>query len=543
MINQRIKDYQIISKIGEGGMATVYLAEHLLLGSQVAIKVLNQEFVRNTNIRNRFLAEARNMAKMKHPNIVRVTDLIDAGDVVAIAMEYIEGETLKDYLNHQGNLNDFEIAELLVQMLDALDYVHQNRLVHRDVKPSNFILSKDGVLKLLDFGIAKNLDAASLDYTSTGTTQQMGTIMYMSPEQVKSTKDVTHATDIYSLGVVLWEMVKGHAPYDSNSSGNFDIQSRIVHERMPLTNSKWDPIIQKATSKIELERFESCKALGVIIKKGLTKNNSSIHNRKPKYNQEIPEKKIFENKYQTSNSTNNNKFGEIFLSLILILLVPAIFIVAYYRWNENGISIDGQEKIKHENIDILATFPEKKIGNQIWMTENLDIAQFQNGDPIYECRSVDEWLNACEKKEPAWCYYNNDPSHAEIYGKLYNWYAVNDPRGLAPIGWHIPTHDEFMELETTQFGKEGKKLKSSSEWYADQNGDEPGGFNGFPGGCREYKYPNLKYKGMFELGCFWSSTSVDNKSSWCHFLAVNLESMDRVRIDKKCGMSVRCIKD
>ena len=132
----QIPNYEIKRVLGEGGMAVVYLAEHNLLHNQVAIKVLNEEFVRNKNIRARFLTEARSMARMSHPQIIKVTDLIDDGDTVAFVMEYIEGETLKDYLDKKGKLTTEEIGGLLEQMLSALDYAHEQGLVHRDIKPS-----------------------------------------------------------------------------------------------------------------------------------------------------------------------------------------------------------------------------------------------------------------------------------------------------------------------------------------------------------------------------------------------------------------------
>ena len=214
--------YEIKEVIARGGMATVYLANHQLLQNQVAIKVLSQEYVRNENIRKRFLAEARNMASMSHPNIIKVTDLIDDGDTVAFVMEYIEGETLKEYLERKGKLSDDEIKTIFSQMLEAVGYVHEQNLVHRDIKPSNFMINPKGKIKLLDFGIAKNTDTNSADYTQTGTSQNMGTPMYMSPEQVKSTKDVTLQSDIYSLGVVLWQMVMGKKPYDTNTSSTYE---------------------------------------------------------------------------------------------------------------------------------------------------------------------------------------------------------------------------------------------------------------------------------------------------------------------------------
>ena len=273
MQNTIIKDYHIQSELGRGGMATVYLANHKLLLNQVAIKVLNQEFVRNENIRKRFLAEARNMARMSHQNIIKVTDLIDEGDIVAFVMEYIEGETLKEYLERKGNLNDEEIKALFYQMLEALGYVHKQNIVHRDIKPSNFMLDKNGKVKLMDFGIAKNTDTSSSEYTQTGTGMQMGTPMYMSPEQITETKSVTTQSDIYSLGVVLWQMVTGLKPYDTKTLSSFQLLMKIVQDSLTLTGYDWDEIIQKATSKDTLNRYNTCFEIEQELDKPLNKSN------------------------------------------------------------------------------------------------------------------------------------------------------------------------------------------------------------------------------------------------------------------------------
>ena len=263
-----IGNYTFKKKLGEGGMATVYLAEHNTLNQPVAVKLLNKEFVGNENIRKRFLSEGKSLFKMSHPNIIKVTDLIDQEDQVAIVMEYLDGETLKEYIERKGKLTEDELKGLVGQMLDALAYVHDQGLVHRDIKPSNFMLSKKGAIKLLDFGIAKNTDKSSSDYTQTGTLQSMGTPMYMSPEQVKSTKDVTGQSDIYSLGVVLWQMVTGLKPYDTNTTSTFELQTKIVNEPLSITNTKFDGIIQKATSKTLEDRYKIC---------GEIKDDLSLH--------------------------------------------------------------------------------------------------------------------------------------------------------------------------------------------------------------------------------------------------------------------------
>jgi serine/threonine protein kinase len=143
-------------------------------------------------------------------------------------------------------------------MLDAVGYVHEQNLVHRDIKPSNFMLDKKGRIKLMDFGIAKTTDVTSADYTQTGTNQNMGTPMYMSPEQIKSTRDVTLQSDVYSLGVVLWQMVTGQKPYNTQTLSTFELQTKIVNEKLSLTNTKFDSIIELATAKDLNIRYNNC---------------------------------------------------------------------------------------------------------------------------------------------------------------------------------------------------------------------------------------------------------------------------------------------
>jgi serine/threonine protein kinase len=350
-----ISNYTIKQPIGQGGMATVYLANHQLLQNQVAIKVLSQEYVRNENIRKRFLAEARNMASMSHPNIIKVTDLIDDGDTVAFVMEHIEGETLKECLERKGKLSDDEIKTIFSQMLEAVGYVHEQKLVHRDIKPSNFMITSKGQIKLLDFGIAKNTDTNSADYTQTGTSQNMGTPMYMSPEQIKSTKDVTLQSDIYSLGVVLWQMVMGKKPYDTNTSSTYELQNKIVTENLSLTNSKFDSIIEVATAKELNIRFENCKAIKVKLdnlqnqetnnKKTCSMENSEktvVDVSNEKTNVETPVKNIqitphSINIYNTTLKQSNkidtyNKPNSLLIHLMPGIIVLFLLTIDYYNW-------------------------------------------------------------------------------------------------------------------------------------------------------------------------------------------------------------------
>ncbi|MBP7506679.1 MAG: protein kinase [Prolixibacteraceae bacterium] len=366
-------------------MATVYLAENNKFNTHVAIKVLNKEFVHNDNIRKRFLSEARNLFKMSHPNIVRVTDLIEEDETVAFVMEYIKGQTLKDYLADNGKLTEKEITNLFSQMLDAVSYIHEQDLVHRDIKPSNFMLSNKGVIKLMDFGIAKNLDPNSAEHTITTTTQTMGTPMYMSPEQIKSTKNVTSQSDIYSLGVVLWQMVTGEKPYNIATTSTFEIQTKIVNEALPLTGTKWDKLIQQCTQKETSARYKSIaeikKNLAIIDSKESIKESKaettifedSIHNEKPKTESTVIEEKVQngkppgwvsypdyfpENENQSNNTNKNDLLTEgikerspkrrgIFLgiSLVLIILIALIINTSNNKQNNN---ISGSYSNKEE---------------------------------------------------------------------------------------------------------------------------------------------------------------------------------------------------
>lgn len=155
-------------------------------------------------------------------------------------------------------------------------------------------------------------------------------------------------------------------------------------------------------------------------------------------------------------------------------------------------------------------YKEVKIGNQIWMAENLNVDKFRNGDPIPQVKTAEKWAMAGSKRQPAWCYYGNDPDNGKLYGKLYNWYAVNDPRGLAPVGWRIPTDNDWSRMVKFLGGERAvsNKIKNSSGWYRG-NGTNESGFSGLPGGFRNI--------GEFrDIGLFtgwWSSTEYSTTSS------------------------------
>lgn len=258
MVGTKIHHYIITRLIGEGGMASVYEATHEKLQTKVAVKVLNPMLAANSNIRQRFENEARFMAGLTHPNITRVIDYEERPDLLAIILEFLEGKDLNVMIRQNGAMPLNEALTCFTQVLDAFDYAHQKGIVHRDVKPSNIFIEPGGIVKILDFGIAK-LIGNTEDMTMTGT--QMGTPVYMSPEQVNTDKTLDHRSDIYSLGVTLYYMLKGEPPYDSTTTSSFQIYTKIVHEPLPALGKypEIEKVIRIATDKDRNLRYQTCK--------------------------------------------------------------------------------------------------------------------------------------------------------------------------------------------------------------------------------------------------------------------------------------------
>jgi uncharacterized protein (TIGR02145 family) len=493
-----IGNYTVQKLLGQGGMATVYLANHKLLGNKVAIKILSEDYLSNKNIRGRFLFEAKNLASMNHQNIIKVTDLIDEQNYVAFVMEYVEGETLKDYIERKGPLNDVEIKNIFLQMLDAVGYVHEQKLIHRDIKPSNFMIAKNGIVKLLDFGIVKNTDNSISEYTQTGTLQNMGTPMYMSPEQIKSTKDVTVQSDIYSLGVVLWQMAMGKKPYDTGSLSTYDLNVKIVTEPLPKTNSSFNYIIEKATEKEFANRFKKCD----LIKEAIIKSAPLINNHT--INEKITDEKT-EVYIRTDQPTKT------------------------IDCSQNGLVV-----INGKEVNVV------KVRNTVWSVNNLDVDRYRNGDHLVQVNDLNTLRNI---KTGAWCYYDFNSSNGTVYGKLYNWYAVNDQRKLAPEGFHIPSTYEWDELVGNLGGEfqAGGKLKEKEFWrwsLPNKGATNEIGFTALPGGGAEWGFDAINLEANW-----WTSTERDEEKAWIRCIDHNGPEINKYSLHKKCFYSVRCVLD
>ncbi|HVY60233.1 MAG TPA: serine/threonine-protein kinase, partial [Planctomycetota bacterium] len=209
LIGQKVGDYRIDALLGEGGMGVVYRGVHESLGQIVAIKMLHPTLMEDEKIKSRFLREAQALARLNHPNIVRLISFLDREDTYFIVMEFIEGQTIDKIMAQKGIIPSPDAAEWYTQVLAAMHYAHSLGIIHRDIKPSNIcILNQQNIVKVLDFGTAKMLGAQRL--TQEGMT--LGTLIYMSPEQICG-RELDHRSDIYSLGVTLYEMVTGKLPH------------------------------------------------------------------------------------------------------------------------------------------------------------------------------------------------------------------------------------------------------------------------------------------------------------------------------------------
>lgn len=266
--------YEIIEKIGAGGMSDVFLAKDHSLDREVAVKILKQEFAEDRTFVAKFRAEAQAAAGLEHPNIVSIYDVGSEGSLYFIVMEYVEGITLKTYINKKGRLIYNEALSIAIQVGRGIEAAHKKGIIHRDIKPQNIIISKEGKVKVMDFGIARAVTS------NTVSADIMGSVHYASPEQARNGY-VTFTTDIYSLGIVMYEMVTGRVPYDGDTTVAIAIQ-HLQGEMVPPSEYAPDlpiaveRIIQKATMKTQSRRYQTMEDMLIDLKKALANPNDDF---------------------------------------------------------------------------------------------------------------------------------------------------------------------------------------------------------------------------------------------------------------------------
>ncbi|MEJ2052320.1 MAG: serine/threonine protein kinase, partial [Calditrichaceae bacterium] len=267
IIGRVLDNYRILQNIGRGGMGFVFKALNIKLNKIVAIKMIAPALAMNDSFMSRFEAEAKTLAKLENPNIVGIHDLRVDSDYAYIVMEYVEGITLGRLIKEKGPIPWRQALKLFNQMLNAIDHAHKEGIIHRDIKPNNVLINRQGIVKITDFGLAKN--QAEFGITQSVTTG--GTLFYMSPEQVRGLAYTDERSDIYALGFTLYEMLTGVTPFSTDHT-DFDIREAIIRTKFPPPHqmnknipAKLGRIVDTAISKNPDDRYQSVNEFQTAI--------------------------------------------------------------------------------------------------------------------------------------------------------------------------------------------------------------------------------------------------------------------------------------
>ena len=343
---QKINDrYEIIRSIGEGGMANVYLGYDTILDRNVAIKVLRGDLSNDEKFVRRFQREALSASSLAHPNIVEMYDVGEDDGTYYIVMEYVDGKTLKQLLKKRGSLTISEALDIMCQLTDGMAHAHDSYIIHRDLKPQNIMIKDDGQIKITDFGIAMALNATQL----TQTNSVMGSVHYLPPEQA-SGKGSTIKSDIYSMGIIFYELLSGSLPFRGDNA----VEIALKHMRDPLPSLRAENsaipqsienIIKKATAKNPKNRYESAREMHEDLLTALNDermNEEEIQFKYPEHEDpkkvkktepatntqeeededEAKKEKIEQLDNETSDDTKSEK-----RNLLLIIILGSIFVV------------------------------------------------------------------------------------------------------------------------------------------------------------------------------------------------------------------------
>jgi len=252
LVGQVIDNYKILEIIGRGGMGVVFKAIDLSLEKVVALKMIDPLLAKDDNFLNRFKTEAKALARLENSNIVGVYALRDTEYGLFMVMEYVKAKTISEWIREKGRYSSAETKEIARHFLKAIGHAHKVGVIHRDIKPNNILLCDDGTVKVMDFGLAKVVQ----DHGAQSTVTQIaaGTLYYMSPEQIKGLKNVDKRSDIYAIGMTIYEMLAGRTPFERSES-EFSIQKQIVEGKIPPP-SKYNPLIPKAFVKMIMKAIE-----------------------------------------------------------------------------------------------------------------------------------------------------------------------------------------------------------------------------------------------------------------------------------------------
>ena len=364
---QKINDrYEIIRSIGEGGMANVYLAYDVILDRKVAVKVLRGDLAEDEKFVRRFQREAIAASSLNHPNIVEVYDVGEDDGKYYIVMEYVDGKTLKSLIKKRGALTLPEVVDIMLQLTSAIAHAHESYIIHRDIKPQNVIILEDGRVKVMDFGIAAQLNSNDL----TQTNSVMGTVYYLPPEQANGSA-ATIKSDIYSLGILMYELVTGRVPFKGDSPVEVAIKQMkekipSIVEQDPDMPQSIENIILRACAKNPKNRYDSVVEMNEDLKTALDKcriNEPKVVYKYPESNFDEDDENIVKEKRSDRNKEKENdkkdkklnksvKILIIIASLLVIGLVFAFFIYPRFisKPSVEVPDVEGMTQTKAESV-------------------------------------------------------------------------------------------------------------------------------------------------------------------------------------------------
>ena len=472
-IGSYVLNYVVERRIGEGGMGVVYLAQHTQLNRKAAIKALHPMYVHNPAIRERFRQEAATMAQLKHPNIVDLYDYLEEPDALYLIMEFVEGRELDDYIqNVSGPIPEERAIQLFTKMLDGFAYAHNQGIVHRDIKPSNLIVTADYNTKILDFGIAKIVDGNNKNMTKTGS--RMGTVLYMSPEQVRG-EAVDKRSDIYALGVTLFQMLTGRPPYDEHNATEYEVYNQIVNSPLPRAKTfypnvseRMQALLDRATAKHRAERFQSCEVFkSAILGNQLNTTTSSFRttsvptqprlkktqNQVPKVKRNISHATYEEEEYTIDNlpPLDRQKGSELRIVFVALLALAVLLLVL---WNPL----------------------QWKFLEPVALLSNVNETEEEIDSPVTQAQALLEgYYNAIESRN-----FNNAQSYfaaeLEQYFGFKNVKPIPDVQKSLEYGWkqyvkeeHI-IYPETIQVETDELGNH--IVKFSYDYTFRERGEE-----------------------------------------------------------------------
>ena len=331
-----ISGYRIVGKLGAGAMATVYKAKQVSLDRMVAIKKLPKKFSQNPQFIERFFAEGRAAASLNHPNIVQAFDVGNEGDMYYFVMEYVEGRSVHEDIVTHKRFQESDAIDVGIQVAEALEHAHERGLIHRDVKPKNIMITKEGVVKLADMGLARAISDVEAAEAEAG--RAFGTPYYISPEQIRGEKDIGPPADIYSLGVTLYHMVTGNVPFEGKNP------SSVMHKHLknelippdhvnPKLGAGISEVIEMMMAKRVKNRYQNCSDLLIdlrAIKKG---DSPPLAHKDVFHSQDLADiaaqvqaadSVIPENRAVTSGGLMEHVFWPPFLVVLALLLISVI---------------------------------------------------------------------------------------------------------------------------------------------------------------------------------------------------------------------------